>query len=114
MHARRQGWWPTNLTTVRTTIFGVPKLVAGYIGAIDAAQSNGMAGRSGKVRAGDSADQMYHFSGYFAYAATAALQGGVSTNLRRTPYTLLPATSGDVRTMTVQERLAQSVPGGWR
>lgn len=115
-----RGWWPDNVKRVTTTIFGVPALVAGYIGAIDAAQSNGMAGRSGKIRIGDSADQMYHYSGYLAYGATASIPAGASANLRRSPYTILPATSGDVRSAssggspTVMERLANQVPAGWR
>lgn len=114
----RRGW-PSNVAQRRITIPGVPALVAGVIGALDAAQSHGMAGRSGTIRTGDSSDPAYRYAGYVAYQRSAALRPGASATLRNSPLTALPATSGDVRYLspagrTVMDHLRQLTPAGAR
>lgn len=114
----RRGW-PANAVRRRITLAGVPALVRGVIGALDASLSNGLAGRSGTIRTGDGADPAYGFRGYVAYQRTAALEPGASATLRRGPDTLLPSTSGDVRYLspagqTVMEHLRRMTPAGAR
>jgi hypothetical protein len=113
----RRGWFPANLRPVRTSVGALPPpLVRGVIGALDAAYSHGLAGRSGRIRTGEGSHPDYKFSGYVAYTGSAVIAPGASSNLRRGPDTILPATSGDVRTLagSVQDHLAQLTPKGWR
>lgn len=111
--------WPDNLRRVQVTVAGVPDMVRGLIARLDAVHSDGLAGRSGVIRAGDGADPAYGFRGYVAYRRTAALEGAASDTLRRGPWTALPATSGDVNYLTapgasVMDHLRGLTPGGAR
>jgi hypothetical protein len=84
------------------------------VGAIDAAQSNGMAGRTGSVRIGESTSTTWKFEGYLAWDKGAHLPPGASTNLRRSPETAYPSTSGDVTRGSVAAHLSALTPGGRR
>lgn len=114
---RRSGWWPGNLRVVRAAVAGLQPVITGVVGALDAAQSNGMAGRSGAVRVGESTSTSWKYEGYLAYDKSAHLPPGASTNLRRSPDTAYPSTSGDVRVQglgTVAGHLSALTPGGRR
>lgn len=115
----RRGW-PSNLAQLRIAVGGVQPLVRGVIGALDAAWSNGLAGRSGAIRTGDGADPAYGYRGYVAYGNTAALMPGAAATLRRSPATALPSTSpAEVRYLSdagqrVMDHLRQLTPNGAR
>jgi hypothetical protein len=113
----RRGWFPGNLKVVRAAIAGLQPIVTGYTGALDAAQSHGMAGRVGSVVIGEPSSPGWKFSGYLAWDRTARIPVGASTNLRYSPDTLYPSTSPATETSfgsAVMDHLAQLTPGGYR
>jgi hypothetical protein len=95
-------------------IAGLNPIVRGVTGALDAAYSNGMAGRTGAILRGNSADNEYGWRGYLPYQRVLAIRVGATGDLRLGPSTALPATSGDVRTLgastSVLEHLAKIAP----
>lgn len=115
----RRGW-PSNAARVRVLVAGVQPLVRGVIGALDVALSNGLAGRSGRIRIGEASDPAFGYRGYVAYQRTAALPYPAAATLRRSPNTALPSTSGDVSYglspagQAVMEHLRRLTPNGMR
>ncbi len=85
--------FPGSGRKVTVTVGGAHPLVRALIGSLDGMWSNGLAGRTGKVRAGDGADPAYSFRGYVAYQRTSAIPPGAVAGVLRSPFTALPATS---------------------
>jgi hypothetical protein len=79
-------------------VAGVDPIARGTFGAVDAAWSNGMAGRSGAVRIGDTATAEFRYSGYLAYQRLFAIPYGAQAAIRN-PRIGLPYPHGDVRTV---------------
>lgn len=121
-HSSGRGWWASNMVRVRVWAAGPDPVAAGTVGAVDAAWSNGMAGRNGAIRAGDGGDPMYKFSGYLAAAPTQGFSPAVTAAIRKGPPTLFPSTSGDVRSeatassggSSIADILARLTPAGSR
>lgn len=89
--------WRNNLARIRTLVAGVDPITAGTVAAVDVAWSHGLAGRSGAIRAGESSDPSYRFTGYAAWTRNAAIPPGATGSHLRSPNVGLPATSGDIR-----------------
>lgn len=110
--------WPANGRRVTVLVGEAPAIVRAFVGAIDRRHSDGLAGRSGAIRAGTTADPAYRWNGYTAYQRTAAIPFGAARTLRRGPVDALPDTSGDVRLsvagQAVMDHLRNITPQGAR
>ncbi|HEV8675019.1 MAG TPA: hypothetical protein VGX21_13310 [Methylomirabilota bacterium] len=104
MRHRRGGRWGDNQVRRSVVVFGVDPVARGFVGAIDAAWSNGMAGRTGAIRIGESSTAEFRWSGYTAYQRLWAIPYGAQLPLR-SPNIGLPSTHGDVRTVGAVSRV---------
>lgn len=112
---RRRGWFPGNLKTIRALVAGLQPIPTGYTGALDAAWSNGMAGRTGTIVIGEPSSPHWKFSGYLATDGAARVPFGSTPSVRYSPDTAYPATSPGTRSFgSVMDHLEGLTPGGYR